>query len=45
MEGEFTRITPAGDLNWDWDLDGRDLGGFGISFGSQQGGAGVTGNS
>ena len=34
---EFTRITLPGDLNWDWDLDGRDLGGFGISFGSHQG--------
>jgi len=44
MEREFTRITLAGDLNWDWDLDSRDLGGLGISFGFQQGGRWGHGN-
>ena len=34
---EFARITLPGDFDWDWDVDGRDLPGFGSGFGSHLG--------
>ena len=34
---EFIRTTIPGDFDWDWDIDGSDLPGFGSGFGSQLG--------
>lgn len=34
---EFFQITMLGDLDWDWDVDGRDLPVFGGSFGTDIG--------
>jgi predicted outer membrane repeat protein len=39
---EFTHITLIGDLNWDWDIDGRDLRDFGSVFGSRIGDSGYN---